>query len=350
MAKNRLFNLPETKGSFEIRGKISGVEKDGFYKEGVSTTGNKWRRINFGVNYDEHATVFVGLNGSPREKVYFSKRNKEAKKPETKAVNWNDRNKFNEDGYRLIGIGCGLEQKRNEKGAIENVNKTLVEYDACEYMKDILEDDMDVFVRGDIDFRSYENDKGEIKRSVNYTPKSIYACKAPIDFDAEDFEPRHEFKQTIVFREITKEMEDDKETGRFVVSAWIVKYNSIENADFIIEDKSLANLFKKNLKEYTSIDVHGKINCRTIVETVTEEDCWGQRSEMDRVSHPVVREMIITGAIPASIDKSTYSEKEMNAAFEAIRKDKNAEENFGDSDTSAWGDDSGMGDGDDLPW
>lgn len=354
MAKNRLFDLPQTRGSFQLKGKVLGVEKENFYTEKKTKNGNDFRAINFGVTYDDKATVYVGINGMPRDKVHFSKRNPDTKKVETKAIDWNDRNKFNEDGWNLIGITCGIEQKRNDKGGVDNISKTMVEYDAAEYMNAYLEDDMDIFMSGNIEFNSFTNKNGEISRGVNYRPTRIYACKTPIDFEAENFEAQHDFKQTIVFNEITQEKEDDKATGRFVVSAWIVNYASIENADFIIEDKGLATIFKKNLKQYTAISVWGNINCRVVVEEVASEDCWGTSDPTKRINNPVVREMVITGADPASRDTETYTEKEMNKAFDAIRKSKSAEDSFnaGDnSDTDNWGSASSFDESEDeTPW
>ena len=38
MAKERLFDLPETKGVFQIRGLVTGHDKDNFYKEIMNST------------------------------------------------------------------------------------------------------------------------------------------------------------------------------------------------------------------------------------------------------------------------------------------------------------------------
>ena len=352
MAKKRLFDLPQTRGVFQVRGHALGTEKDNFYKETKTRAGNDFRRVNFGVTYDDKATIYVDINGNVRDKVYFSRRNPDTKKNETKEVSWSDRNKFKEDGYSVIGVSCGLEQKKDDDGKVNNVVKNLVEYDACAYVNAYLKDDMDVFVSGNIEFSSFTNQKGDTSRRVNYRPTKIYACKKPVDFEEEGYEPQHDFKQTIVFRDIEQENDGSKDTGRFVLSAWIVTYNSIETASFIVENKNLASLFKKNLKEYNAISVHGRIDCRAVVEEVSTEDVWGERSKMDRINHPVVREMIITGADPASIDKDSYTEKEMNAALEAIRKAKNAEDNFADKndDGDDWGSSDNFGDSDELPW
>ena len=95
MAKDRIFELPVTRGSFQLKGKVSGVEKDNFYTEKKTKNGNDFRAVNFGVSYDENATIYVGINGMPRDKVYFSKRGAKGEKSETKAIDWKDRNKFN---------------------------------------------------------------------------------------------------------------------------------------------------------------------------------------------------------------------------------------------------------------
>ena len=352
MAKERLFNLPQTRGSFQIKGKISGVEKDNFFVEKATKNGGSFRAINFGVSYDEHATVFVGINGTTRDKVYFSKRNPETKKTETKAVNWNQRDNFHEEGWNIIGVNCGIEQKRNDDGSIANITKSMVEYDAAQYLNVYLADDMDVFMSGNIELNSFTNKNGEVTHGINYRPTRIYACKKPIDFEAEDYKPQHDFKQTIVFKDIEQEKEDDKPTGRFVVSAWIVNYASIENANFIIKDKGLAALFKKGLKANTAIDVWGNIDCRVVVEDVPNDECWGEADPTKRINNSVVREMVITGADPSSRDTETYNEKEMNKAFEAIRKAKNAEDNYADSKDDAinWGEESGINDDEDIPW
>ena len=157
MAKDRIFELPQTRGSFQIKGKVLGVEKKNFYTEKATKSGNEFRAINFGVTYNDKETVFVSLNGMPREKVHFSKRNPETKKFDTKAVAWAERDRFNEEGYSMIGVTCGVEQKRNENGGIDNVTKVMTEYDAAPYLNAYLEDDMDVFVSGNIEFNSFTN-------------------------------------------------------------------------------------------------------------------------------------------------------------------------------------------------
>lgn len=348
MAKERLFDLPVTKGQFQIRGNVLGCESEKFYKSGSTKNGNDFRSIHFGVKYDENATVYMDLFSTAREKVYFYK-----KDSETKAVNWANRNNFHEEGYSPIGVNCGLEQKRDENGKVYNVSKRLVEFDACEYMNAYLDDGLSVFAGGNIEFSSFADNNGNVTRKINFRPTQISACLSPIDFDSEKFVPKNDFKQMIVFREITQEKDGDKPTGRFIVSAYIVNYGSIENANFIVEDKAGATYMKKTLREYDAVTIWGNVVSRVIVEEIESNNGWGTPDPTKRISRPVVTEMIITGGDWDNIDKETYTEKEMNKALDAIRKSKNAEKNFADSDdsdTSGWGSSSGIEDDEDTPW
>ena len=61
----------------------------------------------------------------------------------------------------------------------------------------------------------------------------------------------------------TKLYDEKNEDGTFTVSAKIVTYDSIEDTEFTIKNdengKNLANLFRKNLKPYYAIQVHGHV-------------------------------------------------------------------------------------------
>jgi hypothetical protein len=351
---NRLFDLQETKGSFQVKGIINGVEKEKFYTSKKTRTNKDFRAVNFGCAYDDKKTVFMSINGMPQDNVYFSKRNQDTGKTETKKISWANRNKFNEDGWRLIGTNLGLTKTTDSEGKEVNDKKTLTSFDACEYIKKYMQDDMSTFIRGNIEFSSYQDNEGNIRRGIKYVPSQISLCKA-VDFEEydEDNKPVHDFTQTIMFMGIDKEKENDKDTGRFIVSAKIVTYADIVDTEFIITDAKLAGLFKKNLKKYNSISVHGHIEVSHKVEEVTEEDSWGESNSMSSVSAPTKTEMIITGATPSSIDRETYTENNVSEAVVKIRNARTAERNFGsnannNSDSDSWGDDSMDDDSD--PW
>ena len=171
----------------------------------------------------------------------------------------------------------------------------------------------------------------------------------------EENKPVHDFTQTIVYTGIDKEKENEKDTGRFVVTAKIVTWSDIVDTQFIITDTKLAGMFKKNLKPYTAISVHGRIEVSHSVQEESDDDCWGESNSMNAVTAPTKTEMIITGASPSTIDRETYTEKDIAEAIKAIKASKTAEQNFSgnansddDDDTSDWGDvDS---DNDEEPW
>ena len=342
---NRIFELQETKGTFQVKGIISGVDKDRFYTEKRTKTGKDFRAVNFGCEYNDKQTIYLNLNGMPQQNVYFSKRNQSTGKTETKPIPWASRNKFHEDGFRMIGVGLGLTKTTDANGKTVNDKKTMTPFDACEYINAHLEDGMSTFVKGNIEFSSYEDGEGNTRRSTKCIPNQISLCK-DVDFseyDGVDNKPVHDFTQTIVFMGVEKERENDKDTGRFVVSAKIVTYSDIVDTEFFITDAKLAGLFRKNLKAYNAISVHGRIEVSHAVQEVEEEDCWGEANNMDRINAPTKTEMIITGAVPSSIDRETYNEKNVTEAVKKIKASKAAEQNFSgkvnsDDNAADWGD------------
>lgn len=350
---NRIFDLQETKGTFQVKGIVNGVESKRFYSSKTTKTGKDFRNVNFGCAYDDKKSVYMNLNGMPQQNVYFSKRNQETKKTETKSVAWANRNKFNEDGWRLIGVNLGLKKTLDENGKSVNDKKTMVPYDACEYINENMEDDMSVFVKGALEFSSFTDNDGNIRRGIKYVPSQVSLCQ-DVNFEeySESNKPVHDFTQNIVFVGIDKENVDGKDTGRFVVSAKIVTYNDIVNTEFIITNAGLAKLFKTKLKAYNAITVHGKIEVVHSVQVVEEEDCWGETNEMNSTTNPTKVELVITGATPSTIDKETYSEKNVADAMKKIRASKTAEEKFVANDDTS--DDEDWGDTDDsddeTPW
>lgn len=323
--KKKGLGLPQTKGSFQLRGIVNGTQKDNFYIDKLTKTDKPWRSVSFGVEFMPNSNLYLGFNGMEKDFVYFSKKN-EAGKIETKAVPWKDRFTFSEEGYSVIGVNVGVKRVKDSKGNDKNDTKHLVEYDACKEVAENLIDGKTVFTKGTIEFRTYNN-----KHITRFIPNQISLGK-DIDFKAEDFKPNAKFTQTIVFMSIKPN--DDK--TKFMVEAKIVNYNSIEDAEFIIKDSNLANIFRKNLKPYTSINVWGSISVEKDITEVEVKDCWGVKNEMDRVNSPTIRELIIEGADPTTIDTTTYTEEEMDKAIESIKASKAAENDFG-STSEGWG-------------
>ena len=360
--KQRLFNLPETKGNFQIKGIVKGTKKDNFYTEKKTKTGRDMRIVNFGLEYDKGRDWYFRFTGIEQDSVYFYK------KPETKGakgtskpISWANRFKFAEDpkneGFRLIGKNLGLTKITNEKGELVNDKKILTDFDACGEIHDKLADGESVFIKGTLSYRSNRDDKGNVRRYKSMDPSQISLC-APCKFDDENFKAQNNFNQVIVFMGIEKEMDGDKETGRFVVSGKVVNYSTIEDVEFILDpvneaQKKLAMTLKKKVKPYWALKVSGNIVASVQTEKVeVEDDGWGEEDAIEKVSNSVKYEYIITGADPTTIEKDLYSKEAIEEAMQKIRNANKAEESYGDdSDDSGWGDSSlGEADEEDESW
>lgn len=352
--KGRLFDLPETKGAFQLKGVVSGMEKDTAFKEIKTKSGKPMRMLNFGTSYLDGETLYVNLQGMEQENVYFSKRaEKKGEKADTVKVPWTDRFSYNREGYRMIGKNIGVKKKVDSEGKTVNDKKVLTDFDACKEVKENLKDGASVFVRGNLDYSSFTDDKGNKRTSTKLVPNQISLC-SEVNFDDEKFEKQNDFNQVIIFMGIEQEKDDnDKPTGRFIVLAKIVTYSNIEDVQFIIEDKALANKFNKSLKPYNAIKVSGHMVSSTQTETVTtdDDDNWGEEDSMDKVSAPTKREFIITGAKGSSIDKELYTEENVTEAIAKIKNANKAEESFGSDSNDDWGSADGLdGSDEDEAW
>lgn len=325
--KKKGLGLPQTRGTFQLRGKVTGTSKDKFYVEKMTKNNKPWRSVNFGVQFDNDATLYVGTNGMERENVYFFKKFEDGK-TDTKVIPWKDRFNFHEEGYRMMGVNVGLEKTTDEKGNTVNNRKTLTDYDSCKEISDHLVDDMSVFVKGNLEYSTYND-----SHKTRFAATQVSLTKNLVDFESEDFVPTSDFTQMIVFVGIAP----NKEKTRATVEAKIINYDTIEDAEFIIEDMNLARVFAKQLKPYTGIKVWGRISVEKDTEEVETTDCWGKQNDMEKVNSPTIRELIIEGADPNSIDTSTFTEAEIDKAIEEMKAAKAAENDFGGTGNSGWG-------------
>jgi hypothetical protein len=350
MAKKEGIGLPQTRGTFQIIGLVTGTEKDSFYKETqTKTTKKPWRILNFGLKTDKEATVYVNLSGGEKDKVFFSKTVTEdnKKKTVTEEVLWKDRFKFNKEGFRLIGVNTGVKKIQDDKGKTVNDKKNLTEYDATKEISENLKDNQSLFIKGNIDYSHYLGNDGNEKRAVKFLPTQVSLCSKDINFDDEKFESTSDFTQIIVFIGIKQ---DETEKTKFIVSAKIINFNSIEDAEFIVENKDLASTFKKNLKPYTALKVWGKLKVISDVETVSSTDTWGEANDMDKINNPTKRELIITGADKTTIDIETYTEVKIEEAIVKINSSKKAENEFGNDTWGGNSSSSGTSEEEDTAW
>lgn len=353
MAKESIHNLKQTSNSFQCRGIVSGTKSQKFYKDKIGPNQNGIS-LNFGVNIADKKTVFITLTAYPKKEVYYSKRGENGSKGTTKAVAWKDRHKSPGEGYNLIGtkITTGKDADGN------NINTVFAEYDAVNYLKENLKDGDSVFIKGKIEFRSWTGKDGQLIKSINLVPNQISYTKKPIDFDEEGYKEMCEFENTLVFSSVEPETdENDKKTGRFILTGHSIAYNSVENISFIIpaEQEKLAKNLHKAMKPGYAIKTFGRVEVINDISAVeSDSDGWGDTSPMERVNTPTKREYIVYRADPNSIEKEDYSEDKITEAIRKIKAAKTAKENFGEKpnidvsvDDDDWDTDD---DSDDSPW
>lgn len=354
MAKEKLHELKNTANSFQMRGQIVGTKSKRFYTSGNTKSGSSWASVEFGVKINEGKTVYLTLRGFPRDEVFYYKRGENGAKGTTTKVAWKDRHKSPGKDYRLIGVN--ISTGKDEDG--KNINTTMTEYDAVEWLHNNLNDNDSVFIKGNLQFSSYTDCNGQTKRKVELVPTQISSTNEAVNFGAENFTEMCEFENTLVFSSIDQEMdENDKATGRFILSGYDIKFNSVEPVSFIIDadHKKLAQNIKKNLKAGYAIKTYGRVEVISDISVVEEaDDGWGESSPMERLNSPVRREYVVYKADPNSIEREDYTEQAISAAIKKIKAAQEAAKNFGEKpttdaneDDSDWGDDD---DSDDTPW
>lgn len=353
---DRIFNLPQTRGSFEMAGKVTGTQRSNFYNEKETKSGAMRRVLSFGVQTSNENTFYVDLAGMPRDKVYFFRRADKDKgiEKDKKEVAWKDRLTYvAPEGYDMIGVKVGVTKKTNESGKVVNDNKTLTDFDAAKEISENLHDGDNVYVRGNIEYSTYNG-----KHQIRFVPTQVSLSSKEIDFDAEGFEECAQFVQTLVYTGCRKSEDDE-----VIIDAKIVNYSSIEDAEFFIDykkdamNKAMADSIRKRLKPYTSFECHGNIVSQQVVDDVNdaEDDLWGgnwnAKNKMKRQSTPVVRKLYIDVINRESFDPNpkdkdaepTYTEDNISEARAKIAANTQAKKDFdgkaaGNDNTDWWGD------------
>lgn len=353
---DRIFNLPQTRGSFEMAGKVTGTQRSNFYNEKETKSGVMRRVLSFGIQTSNENTFYVDLAGMPRDKVYFFRRADKDKgiEKDKKEVAWKDRLTYvAPEGYDMIGVKVGVTKKTNESGKVVNDNKTLTDFDAAKEISENLHDGDNVYVRGNIEYSTYNG-----KHQIRFVPTQVSLSSKEIDFDAEGFEECAQFVQTLVYTGCRKSEDDE-----VIIDAKIVNYSSIEDAEFFIDykkdamNKAMADSIRKRLKPYTSFECHGNIVSQQVVDDVNdaEDDLWGgnwnAKNKMKRQSTPVVRKLYIDVINRESFDPNpkdkdaepTYTEDNISEARAKIAANTQAKKDFdgkaaGNDNTDWWGD------------
>lgn len=341
----RIIKLPETKGTFKVRGIVTGCSKTNFYEESTipsgKAKGKPKRRLSFGIKSSETNTHWIQLDAFEQNNVYFYKKPTEEekaakKKGITETVAWDKRDKFSKTGFELIGMKLGLSYKINEKGTQVTDQHTFTDFDAALQLKEKLKDGMSVTIIGVLDFQDYINAKGEAKKRRTLVPQQIYLTK-DIDFKEESFVEEAYFDQEMVVTALNL-IDNDKGGKDLSLIANIINYGSIAETDFILKESDFAKAVYKNLKPYTKIKFNGKMNSLAEVEEEEVDEWGGESNPLDRKLTNYKKEFIITGRDPQSLDTTTYTKKEIDNAITALiefsNKDTINSDSWNDTDST----------------
>lgn len=335
MANNKVdLGCAQTRGTFQMSGKVTGRLSQNFYAEGTGSNGRPWRRVRLGIEIENGKTIYIDLFGAAQDAAYISKRTTLPGgkiQNDTQQIPWASRVTFEKDpkykGYQVIGVTCGCKKVLDSKGVERNDVKHLTTFDACDEIQNLHDGDS-VFVRGNIIYSTYNG-----QHRVNFEPTQISLCR-PLDFDDMDFQPQANFTQPLVLMGVTP----NKETEEYDIEAKIINYSTVEDAEFHIK-KDYAGLAKtmKKLGKYVYLKVYGDILVEGEMQQEEMSDEWGmQTNKMDRVPSPFVRKLVINGADPQSVDKETYSESVVEHAIEVASSIQNAKNDYGEKNED-WG-------------
>lgn len=327
MSDETKVTLKQTKGSFELRGKLFGLKAEKAYKETTTKNNKPMRFLNFGVRVSATENVYLSLSAMEPDEVWFSKVGKKGDKPVTEKMDYAKakRNDFERDGWKLIGMGLAL-HKNEETGKNEDV-KVYPQYDAIEEIMDNAKDGTSVFVKGTVEFGSYEDDKNEVKKTVKYVPTAIYLTKDEIDFEDEKFEKYSEFVQPVIYRGVNRNESEDKVV---TYSLDVASINYKDYQEFSLPcTETIAKLFKeKKFKPYCKINLTGHLANDQIVEVVEDEDdSWGEKSKMNKPKNFAKTVLMVTGADKDSINTEEYNAKTIEAYRIEVETEKAAKKN-----------------------
>lgn len=294
--------------NFNLVGRAK-INDNTFKIDEVSDSGWEYSNLNLGVDCGERCgVVYANMMGGfsrERQNVIYVHGKKEDGSDDWQnnfQIDWKDR--FNEELLETIGDGCfivvGLERTDSDKLFR---NRFLSQYDAINYIKEHLEDDDVVTVRGNLKY-SFYNDNVTMQRDI----QSIFLSKAePKDF-------RATFRQSILLdKESVNPKEDiDTELNRAKIHARVLDYikeiNGVEikgnypfnfNFDFDFETKEKFTSFYKAIfkvtKDITQVNFEGEfVNSGAVVQATAED---------------------ISDDLKALIDIGMYTEEEVLAKY-----------------------------------
>lgn len=333
-----------TKGTFEFRGIISNFDKNQEY-ESKTKKGNTMRTLVFNIDTAEGHSHRMQLRAYQSEKVYFSKTEVDKdgnRKNDVKEVKWNDRLKFNMEGYQPIDrVRFHNGKKIDESGKESRNSVSMLTFDSIpEIIKEFNIGDS-VRITGNIQIEEYTTQNGNTGTAVRLVPTSIYHTTDTIDFTKEDFSEVANFTQRILVDEVEK-----SGTNEIVVTGIVIGNQRMGRQDFIFRDDAITKYggllqIIKSKKKYIAMTVKGILNNGAAKEEEVQEfiEVLGVKVPVVQArptGNAFVREFlvtdIITGDAGEAIDEGvTYTEENVQKFINDFIR---AKQEFGESTTT----------------
>ena len=265
--------LKQTRGYAQLRGVIGNLDK--IKKDLLEGKSNKnlidtetIKKLSFSVKTSKDNVIFVEIKqfktGNAMQFAYVSKRDEETGKYQTNKINFSDRHRQLNDGWRLIGVSL--------KGKDDDVVKNLVPYDAIDYILENFEDGDGVFVNAEI----AHSDNGD-RQYTNYEVKKMFVTRdekgqyKPIDFDAEDFEEQAEFSDELIY-----DSSYPSERGLEITAKYVNYDKTLHDVSLVVKNNTgcdeISEYVEQNFKRGDLVTFGGIINNRVEYEEVVIDE------------------------------------------------------------------------------
>jgi single-stranded DNA-binding protein len=289
--------LVQTKGAFKAIGKVTRIDKDGAFREGVADKGKKkgetYRSLRFGVKTSETNEVTVNMFDYEPEEVFLWNSDL-AKKEKDKGGKYkglkvpfdewvDNEEKLKEEGHSVLQARTGFSY--GEDGKLQT--RGLPKFVASEEIFENLDNGDSVVIEGDIRYSEYENQQGQMVQKKDLSIEKCYKIK-DIDFEDAKFEEVTYFEQELIYIDAEPDKANKKVflTGRTIDykknwndSQFVIDYSDGEGGD----DKDMVTLATgvlKKMKFGDKIKVFGEVLNRAVVVEVEDES---DESEEDKL-------------------------------------------------------------------
>lgn len=342
-----------TRGSFHIRGIITSLDKEQEI-ESKTSKGNTMRRIVFNVDTAEGHSHRMQLMAYQGEKVYFSCTKVDDKGNRTnivEEVKWNDRQKFNKEGFLPIdrvSFHCGM--KKDDDGKESRATVSMLTFDAIpEILKEFSVGDS-VNINGTLQIEEYTMQNGNTGKAVRMIPTRMFHTTEDVDFNADDFSEVANFTQVILMDEI--EFTGTKEatiTGLVIGNRRMGRQDFIYREDPAVPDVKFSeyeDLLRvlKNEKKYVCAKVWGQMINGASKQEEEVEYIVIKGVRVPKKVNPMerrggngfIREFLITGIDLENLDFESYTEENVQQFIDTFIR---AKEEFGESTSTSSADD-----------